>query len=125
MAEILLAPANLRVTNVLIAVAGMLGATAAIYSFSRYEFKVGMRAGSPSLIADARHVSTDLLSSSIVVIGLLAGRAGWSAAGVALCRDEMNGSWPYYVFMAKRIKVNFTKIESMEEIKKMIRTGRP
>ena len=33
--------------------------------------KVGRKAGSPSLMADAKHISTDLLSSVGVIIGLL------------------------------------------------------
>jgi len=49
--------------------------------FSRYALKKGHETGSPSLVADARHVWTDMLSSVVILISLLG-----SAFGFALDR---------------------------------------
>jgi len=58
----------------LVGVAVTIGAT---FAFSRYELKVGREIGSPSLIADARHVKTDMLSSAVIFVGLAGGLVGW------------------------------------------------
>ncbi|MCK5340749.1 MAG: cation diffusion facilitator family transporter [Desulfobulbaceae bacterium] len=42
--------------------------------FSRYEYRKGVETGSPSLIADAEHMRTDMLSS-LVILAALAGSA--------------------------------------------------
>jgi len=39
--------------------------------FSRYELRKGTETGSPSLIADARHIWTDMLSSLVILASLL------------------------------------------------------
>jgi predicted Fe-Mo cluster-binding NifX family protein len=39
--------------------------------FSRYELKIGLEVGSPSLVADAKHVSTHILASSVILFGIL------------------------------------------------------
>lgn len=44
--------------------------------FSRYELKAGVKAGSPSLIADAKHIGTDVLSSSLIIVSILGSRLG-------------------------------------------------
>lgn len=49
--------------------------------FSKYELKKGRETGSPSLIADARHVWTDMLSSLVILAALVG-----SAIGFALDR---------------------------------------
>ena len=51
-------------------IAGMLCILIVTYGFSRYELKVGIKAGSPSLMADARHVATDMLSSLVILLAL-------------------------------------------------------
>lgn len=45
--------------------------------FSRYELKKGLETGSPSLVADARHVWTDMLSSMVILISLLGSAFGF------------------------------------------------
>ena len=52
-------------------VAGVLVAIATPLLFSRYEHRVGVATGSPSLLADSRHFQTDVLSSSIVLIAII------------------------------------------------------
>ena len=41
------------------------------FAFSRYELRQGKAIGSPSLIADAKHIRTDMLSSSVILAGLV------------------------------------------------------
>jgi cation diffusion facilitator family transporter len=41
------------------------------YLYSRYELKAGLKAGSPSLIADAKHVATDVFSSMVILLAIL------------------------------------------------------
>jgi cation diffusion facilitator family transporter len=45
--------------------------------FSRYELRKGLETGSPSLVADARHVWTDMLSSVVILISLLGSAFGF------------------------------------------------
>ena len=61
------------VSNVHIAVLGLLVIVVLIFLFSRYEMKVGRKTGSPSLVADAKHIGTDLLSTAGILVGLLLG----------------------------------------------------
>ncbi|MGV1098945.1 cation diffusion facilitator family transporter [Thiovibrio sp. JS02] len=46
------------------------------WAFSRYELKKGQETGSPSLIADARHIWTDMLSSLVILSSLLGDAIG-------------------------------------------------
>ncbi len=46
---------------------------AILWGFSRFELKKGQELGSPSLVADAQHITTDLFSSLIILIGLIGG----------------------------------------------------
>lgn len=41
------------------------------YLFSRYEYKKGQEIGSPSIVADAQHIKTDMLSSLAILVGLI------------------------------------------------------
>ena len=43
------------------------------YTFSRYELRRGRKIGSPTLIADAQHIKTDMLSSGVIFFGHLGG----------------------------------------------------
>ena len=55
------------------AIAGVIFAILATYLFSRYEMRIGRQINSPSIIADAEHVKTDMLSSLIILVGLVGG----------------------------------------------------
>lgn len=48
------------------------------FVFSRYELRVGLEVGSPSLVADAKHVYTDLLSTAVILISIIGARFGYS-----------------------------------------------
>ena len=53
-----------------IAIIGVCVTIIITYLFSRYEYKKGKQIGSPSIIADAQHIKTDMLSSLAILIGL-------------------------------------------------------
>jgi cation diffusion facilitator family transporter len=78
--EALLAPASEVITEWWLLVG--VGSTVLIpFLFSRYESRVGKATNSPSLIAEARHFQTDVLSSGIVFVSVAA-----SALGLAVDR---------------------------------------
>jgi cation diffusion facilitator family transporter len=64
---------SLMVERIPWAIAGVILAILATYLFSRYEMRIGRQINSPSIIADAEHVKTDMLSSLIILVGLVGG----------------------------------------------------
>ncbi len=60
-----------QVTHLHLVAAGIAFIICVAFLFSRYEMKVGLQVGSPSLVADAKHVATDLLSSFVILGGLI------------------------------------------------------
>ena len=64
--------------QILLALLGILLTIVITGLFSRYELKVGKETGSPSLIADARHIWTDMLSSFVILASLLGNAVGWN-----------------------------------------------
>lgn len=64
-------------------ISGVLCVMAITYCFSRYELRVGKRLGSPALMADARHIRTDMFSSMVILAGLIGGFFDWSIDKVA------------------------------------------
>jgi len=69
--EVIHADSTITASNIPIAILGLATIIVLMFLFSRYELKIGRKAGSPSLVADAKHIGTDLLSSVCVLIGLL------------------------------------------------------
>ncbi|EFK08710.1 cation diffusion facilitator family transporter [delta proteobacterium NaphS2] len=55
------------------AMAGLVAAMGITFAFSRYELRQGKAIGSPSLIADAKHIRTDMMSSCVILAGLVGG----------------------------------------------------
>ena len=53
------------------AMAGVLLTIAITFVFSRYELRRGREIGSPSLIADAQHIRTDMLGSFVILTSLI------------------------------------------------------
>lgn len=68
-------------TNIPVTITGIVATIILAWLFSRYELKIGLQTNSPSLVADSRHILTDVLSS-LVILAALAG----SAIGFALDR---------------------------------------
>jgi len=64
-------------THLPVTLVGVVLTIVATFAFSRYELKVGREIGSPSLIADAQHVKTDMFSSAVIFVGLAGGLVGW------------------------------------------------
>lgn len=64
-------PFSLKTESLPYAMGGVLLTMAVTFAFSRYELRQGEMIGSPSLIADAKHIQTDMLSSSVILAGLV------------------------------------------------------
>jgi cation diffusion facilitator family transporter len=62
---------------------GVILTMAITYFFSRYELRLGKKTGSPSLIADAQHIRTDMFSSAVILCGLVGGLFQWPLDRVA------------------------------------------
>ena len=69
--EVIYADPTAVISNIPTAVLGLAVIVVLIFLFSRYEMKIGEKIGSPSLVADAKHIGTDLLSTAGILIGLL------------------------------------------------------
>jgi len=69
--------------NLCYAMAGVLLTIGITFAFSRYELARGKEIGSPSLIADAQHIRTDMLSSAVILAGLVGSVFGWELDKVA------------------------------------------
>jgi cation diffusion facilitator family transporter len=59
-------------------VAGIVSTILITWLFSRYELQKGKETGSPSLIADARHIWTDMLSSLVILTAFLGSAIGFA-----------------------------------------------
>ena len=59
------------------AMGGVLTIMVITFLFSRYELRLGKKLGSPSLAADAQHIRSDMLSSVVILCGLVGGFLGW------------------------------------------------
>jgi cation diffusion facilitator family transporter len=77
--EIIRSEPSASVSNVPVGILGLLFIMVLTLLFSRYETNVGRRVGSPSLVADAKHIETDLLSTGGILIGLLMSLWSWNA----------------------------------------------
>jgi cation diffusion facilitator family transporter len=69
---------TLRAQFVPYAMVGVLLTMLITFAFSRYELRKGKEIGSPSLIADARHIHSDMLSSAVILAGLTGSLFGLS-----------------------------------------------
>jgi cation diffusion facilitator family transporter len=67
---VFLEPGSLTLKYLPMAATGVLVTIGITYTFSRYELKRGKEIGSPSLVADAEHIRTDMLSSAVILVGL-------------------------------------------------------
>lgn len=65
-------------TNIPWSIAGIVSTILITWLFSRYELKIGKKTGSPSLIADARHIWTDTLSSLVILLAFIGSAIGFA-----------------------------------------------
>ena len=75
---VLTGPVQIIPTQLPLAVGGISLTILITFLFSRYELKQGIKTGSPSLVADSRHIWTDMLSSVIILISLLGSALGFA-----------------------------------------------
>jgi cation diffusion facilitator family transporter len=68
--SVLWAGEKVRAERLPYAMLGVIVVTLILLSFSRYELKRARKLNSPSLEADAQHLTTDLFSSLIILVGL-------------------------------------------------------
>lgn len=59
-------------------IAGIILIIGTAFLFSRYELRVGLEVGSPSLVADAKHVHTDLLATVVILFSVIGAQLGYS-----------------------------------------------
>ncbi len=76
-------PIALKSEYLFYAMAGVIVTMGITFVFSRYELRQGLVTGSPSLIADAKHIRTDMLSSAVILAGLLGGCFGLNLDRIA------------------------------------------
>lgn len=76
-------PVSLKTEYLPYAMGGVLLTMGITFAFSRYELRQGEAIGSPSLIADAKHIRTDMLSSCVVLVGLVGAWFGMNLDRVA------------------------------------------
>jgi cation diffusion facilitator family transporter len=57
--------------------AGVVFTVIVAYLYSRYELKAGLTAGSPSLVADAKHIATDMFSSLVILVAIVGTHLGF------------------------------------------------
>jgi cation diffusion facilitator family transporter len=116
-------PHNLKKAYVPYAMIGVLLTIAITFLFSRYELKRGKEIGSPSLVADATHIRTDMLSSAVIMAGLLGGLFGFSLdKGAALIVVVMVLRAGAKIFLdALRVLLDASiDFETMDRVKSLI-----
>lgn len=59
-------------------IAGVVFMLAGAWFYSRYELKAGLRTGSPSLVADAKHVATDMLALIVILVAIVGTYLGFA-----------------------------------------------
>ncbi|MEJ2199524.1 MAG: cation diffusion facilitator family transporter [Desulfuromonadaceae bacterium] len=121
--DVFLAPSRPLPGHLGWAVVGI-GATILItWLFSRYELKKGIETGSPSLVADARHIGTDMLSSVVILASLLGGAAGLALDRLAaLVVVFFIGRTAFTIFLdAVRVLLDASlDPESLEKIRQLV-----
>ncbi|OQY58671.1 MAG: hypothetical protein B6245_10660 [Desulfobacteraceae bacterium 4572_88] len=74
---------TVELKNVWLTIASVLFVIGVTWGYSRYAVRIGREIHSPSLLADAQHVSVDMFASIAVLAGLLSSFVGFSLDRVA------------------------------------------
>jgi len=125
--EVFAGSTRIHPTHLPLAVVGIGLTIPVTWLFSRYETRVGQETGSPSLVADARHVWTDMLSSLVILASLLG-----SALGLALDRYAAFVVVVFIAWAAFRIFLDSVRVlldasldhESMNRIRETVLADR-
>jgi len=136
----------LVVTRIPWAMAGVATAIFATYFFSRYALRMGREINSPSIVANAEHIKTDMFSSLVIVVALIGGFfhlpyldktaaldnpyqredegkgikvSEWllkQGADMVFTRKSFEGKGPFYVFSNARVEMVATSAERLHEL---------
>jgi cation diffusion facilitator family transporter len=113
-----------RITNLPLALGVVLITIAATYLFSRWERKKGEELNSPSLIADAEHIKTDMLSSIVVLVGILGNYFGFpwieKLAVLIIVALIFRAGWEITVEALKVLLDATVDKETLDEVRKII-----
>jgi cation diffusion facilitator family transporter len=93
------------------------------YAFSRYELRVGLEAGSPSLVADAKHVYVDLLSTTIIFFSVIGTQIGYSLDRYVALLVAALVAWTGLQIMIDAVKVLLDAtldFRTLDEIRKIM-----
>ncbi len=110
------------ISNVFITILGLLVIVILIFAFSRYEMKIGRKIGSPSLVADAKHIGTDLFSTAGILVGLVISLWKWNidryiAVVIAVLVARLG--WTILADSVKVLLDASIKSEILEDIRKV------
>ena len=105
------------------AIGGILLSIGVTFFFSRYELKQGKALGSPSLIADAEHIRTDMLSSAVIMAGLIGVYFGFSldkAAALVVLFFVFRSGFNIFVNALRVLLDASIDFETMDRVKSII-----
>ncbi len=113
-----------RITNLPLALSAVVITIVATFLFSRWEKKKGEELNSPSLIADAEHIKTDMLSSLVVLVGILGNYFGFpwieKLAVLIIVALIFHAGWEITVEALKVLLDATVDKETLDEIRKII-----
>jgi len=125
--EVLFEDEPRRITNLPLAIGVVIVTIIATYLFSRWERKKGEELNSPSLIADAEHIKTDMFSSIIVLIGILGNYFGipWleKLAVLIIVALIFRAGWEITVEALKVLLDASVDKETLKEVRKIIESN--
>lgn len=121
--EVFISRTRIFLSNIPMAAGGICISILITWLFSRYELRKGLETGSPSLVADARHVWTDMLSSVVILISLLGSAFGFVLDRyAALIVVAFIGKAAIHIFLdAARVLLDASlDYESMNRIREIV-----
>jgi len=93
------------------------------FAFARYELRIGLKVGSPSLVADAKHMYTDLLSTVVILFSIIGAFMGYPVDRyVAMFVALLVARTGYWILMdAVKVLLDATLDHStLDEIRKIM-----
>jgi cation diffusion facilitator family transporter len=122
--DVLFADEIKHIENLPLTLGAVIVTLIATFLFSRWERKKGEELNSPSLIADAEHIKTDMFSSLIVLIGILGNYFGYpiveKIAVVIIVALIFHAGWEIFVEALKVLLDATVDKETLEEVKKIV-----
>ncbi len=113
-----------HISNLPLALFAVFITIGATFLFSRWERKKGEELNSPSLIADAEHVKTDMLSSLVVLVGILGNYFGFpwveKLSVLVIVVLIFHAGWEIFVEALKVLLDATVDNETLEEIRKIL-----